>query len=208
MTDKSLTIPKSVSVLAAGEFPGSDSALAKIRQADFLVCCDGAADKARTHGLSPQVIVGDLDSLEKYPDCPVIKLSRQDNTDLEKTLNWLAENGVNEITCFGVTGARDDHHLANLLILNRFATRLDITVITDYFSIHFITASIELATTPGQAVSLLTLAADCLVTTTGLQYPLKNELLDPGSLGVSNIAVGRQVTVSTSAPMLVFVAHD
>ena len=52
-------------VVANGDFPTAQIPLAIASQARYLCCCDLAGMTALGHGLMPQAIVGDGDSLPK-----------------------------------------------------------------------------------------------------------------------------------------------
>ena len=50
-------------ILASGLFPTTERALQYLREADFIACCDGAANACVAAGFLPDVIVGDGDSI-------------------------------------------------------------------------------------------------------------------------------------------------
>ena len=48
-------------ILASGLFPTTERALQYLREADFIACCDGAANACVAAGFHPDVIEGDGD---------------------------------------------------------------------------------------------------------------------------------------------------
>ena len=51
-------------ILCDGDFPSHPNALAVLRNASYLCCCDGAGMRCmEDHGITPDAIVGDGDSL-------------------------------------------------------------------------------------------------------------------------------------------------
>ena len=52
-------------ILAAGLFPTTARALAFLHNADYIACCDGAANACVDAGFEPDVIVGDGDSVRE-----------------------------------------------------------------------------------------------------------------------------------------------
>ena len=50
-------------VLANGEYPASPLPLKILAEAPYVVCCDGGADEYIRRGHTPDVIIGDGDSL-------------------------------------------------------------------------------------------------------------------------------------------------
>ena len=64
------------------------------RQADLILAADGGADRALSAGVRPDVIIGDLDSISPQakkilPAEKFIFVNNQNNTDLEKALDYL-----------------------------------------------------------------------------------------------------------------------
>ena len=55
-------IPQAV-ILANGEYPAHELPLRLLAEAQFVVCCDGAANEYISRGHTPDVIIGDGDSL-------------------------------------------------------------------------------------------------------------------------------------------------
>ena len=54
-------IPQAV-ILANGEYPAHELPLRLLAEAQFVVCCDGAANEYISRGHTPDVIIGDGDS--------------------------------------------------------------------------------------------------------------------------------------------------
>lgn len=50
-------------ILANGEYPSHPLPLQMLENAEFVVCCDGAANEYILRGHTPDVIIGDGDSL-------------------------------------------------------------------------------------------------------------------------------------------------
>ncbi len=204
------SLPDEIIVLVNGNFPTHSIPLRTIATARYLVCTDGSADQALYHGYVPDLVIGDMDSTVLSASNPGIKfitVASQENTDLEKTLDWLAAKQAVKIKLLGLTGLRDDHALANFLILANYSHLLEIQVITDHFTIDYITSRQQLAVTAGQTVSIVALTPVKRITVTGIQFPLDDEYLKPCGHGISNIATGSMIAIDTSDPILIFRAH-
>ncbi|MDP6456754.1 MAG: thiamine diphosphokinase [Candidatus Marinimicrobia bacterium] len=200
-----------VVILTDGTFPSHPKPLTTLRNARTLICTDGSADSAIRHDLAPQFIIGDLDSLQKSPDdydATVIQLPDQDSTDLEKALDWCIQKSVREITILGATGQRDDHTLANILILSNYSGRVKLSMLTDYAEINYVEESYQFSCEQGQKVSLLPLQEIISVTTEGLKYRLQDEPLHRDGTGISNEAVGGNFSVTVdSGGVFVFISY-
>jgi len=92
---------------------------------DTLLCADGGADSALRLGLTPDYIIGDLDSLSKEAikkskyTSKILQYKRQNDTDVEKCLKFAIKNKFDEALLISVTGNRLDHTICNLGIVNK-----------------------------------------------------------------------------------------
>lgn len=102
-----------IAVLGGGPVLDSDLALARAI-APILVAVDRGANTALQHGIIPDAVIGDMDSisqetLKTIPAERVHKIAEQETTDFEKCLiNVKAPL----LLCVGFTGNRLDHELA------------------------------------------------------------------------------------------------
>ena len=110
-------------VVANGLFPTGQQALELLRQADFVVACDGAVIGLE-NGRLPDAVVGDLDSLpepvrNRYSD-RIHRVKDQETNDLTKAVNYVKTLGFREVLILGATGRREDHTLGNISLLAQF----------------------------------------------------------------------------------------
>jgi thiamine pyrophosphokinase len=114
-------------IIANGHLPDPARARGRLRSGDRIICADGGAHHAAAIGLTPDVVVGDLDSLrpglrarleaagvrfERHPE-------RKDETDLELALRLAVAEGAADIEVWAMLGGRLDHSLANVMLLAR-----------------------------------------------------------------------------------------
>jgi thiamine pyrophosphokinase len=188
-------------VLCNGE-PPSHALLHRLaRQARFIVAADGGANLARAAGIRPDLIIGDLDSVTSatrrhFASCRILRVERQDNTDLEKALDVLSAEGFGEVTIAGATGRRLDFSLANFSIAWLYMPRLRIRFAGDGWQAVPLTGRIDLRAPRGTIVSLIPFSACSGITLRGLAYPLTNAGLRGGAVAVSNVVVRSSFTVS------------
>ena len=76
-------------------------------QADYVLAADGGANHALACGITPDGVIGDLDSVSPrvrraLQDTPFIHLKRQDNTDFEKALDWSILQQFDECMIAGI----------------------------------------------------------------------------------------------------------
>jgi thiamine pyrophosphokinase len=183
------------------------SARACVRPGDWLIAADGGLRHLRALGLSPDVLVGDLDSagpaeaaaleaagvpVRRYP-------ARKDETDLELALRLALAEGAGDVLILGALGGRWDQTLANLLLLAHPDFRAArVRLMDGTQQIYLVQGETAIEGEAGDTVSLIALGGDAHgVNTTGLEYPLHDGTLPFGStLGISNVLVGERATVT------------
>ncbi len=169
--------PKIV-ILANGLFPTAQRGLDLLKAADLLICCDGAADKLIAKGMSPHVIIGDMDSLssevsELYASL-MIQSNDQESNDLTKAVHYCIEKGYPSVTILGATGLREDHTLGNISLMMEYYPRIEVQIISD-FGVFFLTQSGEqVPTFVGEKISFFSIDNRVRVSSTGLKYPLND----------------------------------
>ena len=186
-------------ILANGTFPTHPVPLARLREVDLIVCCDGAAEKLVAHGFEPGIIIGDLDSVspelkERYRRI-LVQDSDQETNDLTKAVNWCIATGIKEVAILGATGIREDHTLGNISLLADYSRRIDALMLTDTGSFRVYDRSVTIASHLGQQVSIFSLDPALKVTSTGLKYPLKNLTLHNWWRGTLNEAAAERFSL-------------
>ena len=108
-------------VLANGEYPTAPLPLQILADAPYVVCCDGGADEYIRNGHTPNLIIGDGDSIseenrKKYGHL-LHRIAEQETNDQTKAVNYLLSQGKRRIAIVGATGKREDHTLGNISLL-------------------------------------------------------------------------------------------
>jgi thiamine pyrophosphokinase len=181
--------------------------------AGLRMAADGGARQAREQlGAAPQVVIGDLDSLDEQTRgwleqqrVEFIQYPRAKNeTDLELALKLALERGAEHVTVLGAFGGREDQFIANVLLL----TRAPQVVITDTASEMWVaTQGATIEGTIGDTISLIPMDARVEgVVTRGLEYPLRDEDLLRGSTrGISNRLTATRAEVKWKRGLLLVV---
>ena len=184
-----------------GSNPKHPTVKDRLKSINTFFCVDGGADKLITMGYTPDIILGDLDSIDKENknyNSKIVYLEDQSKSDLEKSISWCVNQGIEELELFGFSYGRDDHHLANLFIMKNFSDRIKMKMYTDKSLIFCINKHSTFLSEANQTVSIFTLSEKTLITTTGLKYPLKNSPLTSPSQGISNLTTGSGFSVDPS----------
>jgi len=171
-------------------------------RSQVVICADGGANRAHAAGITPDYIVGDLDSLRDetrrlHASAQIIHRPSQYETDLEKTLQVAVDLGVSRVLLIGVAGLRLDHQLVNLNIAEKFSDRLDIETHDDFGVGQFIRQREIIIEAPiGQQLSLIAFRRAEGIRTHGLKYPLHDESLEWAVRdGLSNEVISSPVRI-------------
>ena len=175
---------------------------------DFIIAADGGYEIALQYGVTPHLIVGDMDSIKRKPEqIETITLPTQkDDTDTHYCAKLMLQQGYKNILFIGGMGGRLDHTIANLHTLAFVAKKNGIATATDKNETIFMlkNESIQLKTTKGARISLFPYGGKAKrVCITNVEYPLNNAILTATHpLGVSNIATDKQVNVTVKRGLL------
>ena len=117
-----MNVKKNVSVILNGQMPTDDTIINQITNSDYIIAVDGSANKLFDLEITPDVIIGDLDSLQniKNEDIELVETPDQNKTDFRKTLEWCIEKNILNISIFGISGESEDHFLGNYYTLSDF----------------------------------------------------------------------------------------
>jgi thiamine pyrophosphokinase len=135
-------------ILADGAFPTIRKRQELLRNAENIVCCDGAVSKLLDFGREPIAIVGDMDSIPselklRFAD-RIFSSDDQETNDLTKAVEYCIAHDFDEIAILGATGLREDHTLGNISLLAEYAPRLkSVCLLTDYGRIDAFRSGIE-----------------------------------------------------------------
>ena len=91
----------------------------KIDEESYIICADSGYDKALSSGISPDLVIGDFDSIEAVPSgVKIIKApTHKDDTDTMLAIKTAISEGYTDITLISAFSGRMDHSLANLSAL-------------------------------------------------------------------------------------------
>jgi thiamine pyrophosphokinase len=179
-------------LIVAGGVASAEEAREAAKNADYIIAADGGFSLASRAGLRVDLLVGDMDSLDRVPEnVPTLKFPREkDATDLELALDYACEMKPERIFIVGAFGARLDHTLANANLLEKYD--LPVVLFHQGFRVYLVVDELEISAELGDLVSLIPLSAEVRgIFTWGLRYPLHDGVLFRASTrGVSNEVVG------------------
>jgi thiamine pyrophosphokinase len=205
-------------IVIGGDRP-DPRALQHISQKTVVICADSGLDHALSLGLTPDIFLGDMDSVSSA----ALHTSQQatwkvitydplkDQTDTELALQYASTHGFTEITLLWGSGDRIDHVLGVLAALSHQSLRsvhnLVAWIGTDRVEVMHGPRSYNDKVATGSTVSLMPLGTSVDgVTTQGLQWNLDHEILTSQSArGVSNIAQKATISITIETGVLAIV---
>ncbi|MCP5087686.1 MAG: thiamine diphosphokinase [Rhodobacteraceae bacterium] len=170
-----------------------------LRVSERLVCADSGADTALKWGYKPDLVIGDLDSVDRdrlrREGIPEIQVLDQETTDFEKCLGLLE---AKTIIAVGFTGKRLDHQLAAFNALVKYP-RKQVLLIGDVDLCFVCPTTLALDLPVGERVSIFPMA-DCRCKSRGLEWPLAGLDMQPnGQIGTSNRVCQPNVRITVQA---------
>ena len=178
-------------IVLGGEFPQSYRVRERFWATDYCIAADRGADYAVRSGKTPDLLVGDMDSLdpEVFRLCEtggslVMKVPcAKDETDGELAFLAAQERGYRDILLFCSGGGRLDHLLSNIFVCCHFFQKgMQITLVEDDYTAYFSNKRLVLHGRNGDILSLIPMTKEVHgVTLDGCRYPLTKAALSQGS---------------------------
>ena len=200
-------------IFANGNLPNLEKARTLIRPEDFILCADGGTRHALALGLTPSLIIGDMDSLPATfnlkPETFIRFPADKNETDLELAINHALTLNPEAILILAALGGRMDQTLANIALLSnsQLATR-NIKLTDGVEEIFFCRTQAQIQGKSGDIVSLIPWQGEVTgVFTENLRWHLHHETLYPDKTrGISNEMTTEIATVSITSGLLL-IAH-
>lgn len=187
---------------------GFDGLLAPIPDNALTIAADGGLRHTQALGISPDVILGDFDSLGYVPEGAKVFPVEKDDTDCMLAIRHGLTLGFRRFIIYGgMEGARHDHTLANLQALLYLSQRDAIGYLVGKEQIACAITDSKLVFPEGQGTLSVFAAGGKAggVTLRGVKYPLeKGTLLPEFPLGVSNRALGQAAVSVETGSLLIF----
>ena len=205
---------KRIIIFANGDLPDLEKSRALLHDDDFIVAADGGTRHALALGLTPNVIVGDLDSLPSnfepstFNGEIVLYPKDKNETDLELAIQHALTLDPREIIILAALGGRLDQTLGNIALISdlrplTFDLRLD----DGLEEVFFCSEHSQVHGASGDTVSLIPWQGEVTgIVTQGLRWALQNETLYPHKTrGISNEMTGKAATVQIKSGLLLIV---
>ena len=204
--------PKRIIIFANGDLPDPDKAHALLRESDFIIAADGGTRHALALGLTPNIIIGDLDSLnvERLTfNAEIIQSPADKNeTDLELAIQHALTLNPEQIIIAAALGGRLDQTLANIaLVSNVQRSTSNVRLDDGIEEVFFCRDEYTIKGTSGDIISLIPWQGEVTgIVTTGLKWTLQNEILYPQKTrGISNEMMNDTATIQIKSGLLLII---
>jgi len=180
-------------IFCNGQFSNPEKVKQIAKDCDLLIAADGGAKYFVDIGLTPHVIIGDMDSVDsdmwknnsgiEHIQYPIDK----DKSDAELAVEYALEHGCKQVILVAATGGRLDHTLGNVALIASHPGQVGIY---DGKSTLIAVDKSEKCILHGQVgtrVSLIPYGpGPSKLRTNGLKYALRDECLNSATHGFSN----------------------
>jgi thiamine pyrophosphokinase len=205
-------------IICSGEIYDYGFCRELVQSADRIICADGGTRHAINMQLTPNVIIGDMDSsaaryIEYYRKKGVEVIQYpvdKDKTDTHICVEFALAFST-EIILLGATGSRIDHMLANVSLLKLgFEKSVPISIIDNNNNIRMIKDYIRLTGKKGEYFSLIPFSEKVKgLCTKGAHYELHDAVMELGNpYGVSNIFEEAEVEISIKEGYLLVIKSE
>jgi thiamine pyrophosphokinase len=205
-------------IICSGEIYDYSFCLDEVQSADRIICADGGTRHAINMRLTPDVIIGDMDSsaalyIEQYKKMgvEVIQYPKdKDKTDTHICVEFALAFST-EILLLGATGSRIDHMLANISLLKLGIDKsIPISMMDNKNHISMIDKSIVIKGKKGSFFSLIPFSEKVEgLSTKGAHYELTDAVMQLGDpYGVSNYFEDETVEVTIKKGFLLVIKSE
>ncbi len=188
-----------------------------LRSGDFVICADSGLRHAVALGITPDLVIGDFDSLGKTPENGenniIVLPCEKDDTDTFAAAEKAVEQGADEVLIFGAVGSRLDHTLGNVATLEFLNEKnIPARIIDSNNDIRILkSGTVRLKKQNGCFLSLVPLDKTLSeVSMSGVKYPLKNaEVSRMKTLTISNEITSDYADITVkSGTALIIISRD
>ena len=200
-------------IVGAGEMADSRILSLASKAGDYLIAADGGLDVLLQRGISPDLVIGDFDSLGRCPAewHPVVLPCEKDDTDMLSALKCGLQKGYDTFLLYGGMGGREDHTIANIQLLYYLASLHKTGYLIGRQNILTAIRNDSVCLSGMQGFLSIFCAGDRAegVTISGCKYNLTDgELTHLYPIGVSNEFTGQPAEISVKNGTLLIVMEN
>ena len=196
-------------IVGAGECGGI---MIENRNNTLVIAADAGYETLKRQNISPDITIGDFDSLKKTPqtDNLILLPIEKDDTDMAAAVKEGMKQGCKTFYLYGGCGGREDHTFANYQLLLYIAEAGGCGFLIGETTVSTVikNSSFSFDEEKRGVISVFAVGGKAVgVDIKGLKYKLENSVLEPSfPLGVSNKFIGEksEISVRNGALLIMF----
>jgi thiamine pyrophosphokinase len=203
-------------IISNGKVINKQFYIKMIKESDYVIAANGGSKHAKSFGLIPDIIIGDLDSISKKDYLFFLNNGSdfkkyapiKDKTDTHLAFEHAMECRFKEILLLCVFGNRLDHMLANIFLLMRIVEAdINVKTVDEFHEIILICKLGRIEGNIGDIVSLIPLTPTVSgIKLSGLKFaPKKGRLKMTETLGISNVLTKKLATITINKGKLLLI---
>ena len=171
----------------------------------ILIAVDSGANILYRNGVTPEIVIGDMDSIDPevlayYRQRTTVEIFpvHKDQTDTELALDWCFENNIRKVLIINSLQGEFAHALGIVALLFKARNNgVDATIYNGREQVFLLPREWSYRGKVGKKISLVPLTPSVEgVETSGLQYPLHEEVLFWHSTrGLSNVFIDAEIKI-------------
>ncbi len=181
-----------IAIIANGQPIYRERMLQKLKDVHAIIAADGGANTCRLLDITPDYIVGDMDSISPesrsaFNHSFYVEAADQNFTDMQKAIDYAISMDPGKIKIFSAFGRRSDHSFSNLLIFANNSIPVPFEVFDEFGVLSlFSPGKHSVPGIPGQTVSLFSLGPVENLHLSGFKYRVESKSYTPLFIGTSN----------------------
>lgn len=211
---------KRACIFVNGDLKDAEFYRSMILSCEIVIAADGAANSLKKMDITPDIIIGDMDSINDevysyYKNKKVCMLRypvKKDKTDTELAIDEMAQRGYENVVMMGFSGGRTDHMLGNIEMCSYAASiGVNLKLKDEKTVISLVGKGITVIETMKKSIiSFISYGGPAKIKRlTGLEYPLEDYCLKPGSTRcISNIALQDDPQVEIESGSILVIVSD
>ncbi len=197
-----------IAIIANGQPIYRERMLQKLKDVHAIIAADGGANTCRLLDITPDYIIGDMDSISPesrnaFNQSFYVEAPDQNYTDMQKAIEYAVSLEPGKIKIFSAFGRRSDHSFSNLLIFANKSIPVPFEVFDEFGVLSLLTAGKHtISGTLGQTVSLFSLGPVENLRLNGFKYRVESKNYNPMFIGTSNEFIQEQALVEFTSGQL------
>jgi thiamine pyrophosphokinase len=205
-----------ISIVCSGEDYSEKKIKECCKKSDYIIAVDGGLKILSILSITPDLILGDMDSIEKNILLKYQKIKKEeyptdkDFTDSELAIRRAMKFKPLKISLLAATGSYFDHSFANIInLLRNFNKKIDINLITKNSIIFPIVNKRIIKNSIGRRFSVFPIGNCEGIILQGCKYTFKDKSdLLPIDYSISNIITENKACISIKKGMLICILFD